>query len=417
LWEEIVIKEILSQEEQATILHIQGSRIHSTEQKNITKTGFRIYYSGLIGVAGACGEPDDLDLEKKAMAMLKKGIPYLPEATQDQQICVIYNYDVAHGNDFIADMELLMKALREEFPDFSFSKKIQLVDRTYKIQNNAGLYCHYQDHFLNLKLNFKHHSSTNSVDDLVFCFGRRFDQEVFLNICREKLNAFLQALDLPTSKTIPVIFPSNSRIIFSQLINDLNGQNLASPNSRLHGKIASDFFHPDFTFFQSHNSETLLTPFFDAEGMVNSDSEYRVPLIQNGMIVKGYTDKRSAMELGIPHTGSAVSEIGSLPESGLANYEIEAGDQDLAHLLQGQRAVLVDLVSRGSFSAQGHGEIMVQRAYLTDGIRLLGCLPALKLKTHADDMFGKDFIGVSKDPLTPLNQEHGVVMNMEVELL
>jgi PmbA protein len=412
---ESVIKEILSHERQATLLSIQDSHILSTQQNNTSSHSLRIYYSGLIGVAGACGEHDELELEKRAMGMLKSEIPYLPEVTQDQQICVIYNYDVAHGSDFVSDMELLLKDLRQNFSEFSFSNAIQLIDQTHKIQNNAGLFCQYQDHYLDLMLNFKHHSSTGETDGSLYCFGRRFIHELFLSYCEEKLNAYLNPCKILELKRYPVIFPSNERALFKNLIFDLDIRNMANKSSTLSGKLGQRLFNEDFTFYQSHHSEKLLVPFFDAEGTVHLDSDYRVPLIQNGEIVQAFSDKRCALEYGMPHTGSATAKHDELPTVELAHYELKAGNHSLSQLLQGEKGILVDRCSESIINTEGDFEITLLKSYLSDGEKVLGLLPPLKLKTSAKELFDKHFVGVTKDPLNPLNSEHGIVVNMQLQ--
>ena len=410
-----MVKEVLSLEKQANVLSIHNSQIVSNEVSNTSQTSLRIYYSGLIGVAGACDVHDEIELEKAAMGNLKLGIPYLPKATQDQQICVIYNYDVAHGNDFVSDMELLLVDLRKEFSDFSFSNTIQLIDKTHKIQNNAGLFCQYQDHYLDLMLDFRHSSSTEVKNGSVFCFGRRFVHELFLNYCKEKLNAFLHPCTIPAGKSIPVIFPSNTRALFQDLIFDLDIRNLANNNSKLSGMLGQKVFNEVFTFYQSHHSENLLVPFFDAEGTVHLDSEYRVPLIQKGEIVQAYSDKRSALEFGMPHTGSATAKYDELPTVELTHYELKAGNQSLSQLLQGEKAIMVDECSESFINKNGDFEVSLEKSYLCEGEKLIGLLPPLKLITPLSQLFKEAFVGVTKDPLVPLNSEHGVIITMQFE--
>jgi PmbA protein len=410
-----VVKEVLSLEKQANVLSINNSQIVSNELKNTIQTSLRIYYSGLIGVAGACDEHDEIELEKAAMGNLKLGIPYLPKVTQDQQICVIYNYDVAHGNDFVSDMELLLTDLRKEFSEFSFSNTIQLIDKTHKIQNNAGLFCQYQDHYLDLLLDFKHSASTEEKNGSVFCFGRRFVHELFLNYCKEKLYAFLHPCKIQSCKSIPVIFASNTKALFQDLIFDLNIRNMANKSSKLTGKLGQKVFNDDFTFYQSHHSENLLTPFFDAEGTVHLDSEYRVPLIKNGEVIQAFSDKRSALEFGMPHTGSATAKYDELPRVELAHYELKACNHSLSQLLQGEKSIMVDHCSESHINTNGEFEFTLKRSYLCKDEKLIGLLPPLKLKIPSEKLFKDAFVGVTKDPIIPLNSEHGVVINMQLE--
>ena len=230
----------------------------------------------------------------------------------------------------------------------------------------------------------------------------------------EKLNAYLNPCKIEESKRYPVIFPSNTQALFKELIFDLDVRNIAKSSSKLSGKIGSKLFSEDFTFYQSHHSENLLIPFFDAEGTVHLSSECRVPLIQNGEVIQAFSDKRSALEFGMPHTGSATASYDGLPTVELANYELKAGQQNLINLLQGEKGILVDHCSESTINADGDYEITLQKSYLSDGEKLLGLLPPLKLKTSAKEMFNQHFIGVTKDPLYPLNSEHGVLISMQL---
>ncbi len=406
-----MVKETIYEEHKATEIYIQQSEIKSIKKTHTQQTGLRIYYSGLIGVAGAIGPHDEIELEKKAMSMLQNKIPYLPDPTEEQQIYLIYNYDVAHGTDFIADMESLIQSLRQEFSDFSFNNLIQLKDQIYKIQNNAGLFLYYQDHFLDLKLSFNHTNSKDETDGLLICFGRRYDYNIFLKYCREKLLSFKKKINFPKQDTLPFIFPSNNRFIFSQIIHDLNGVNVVKGTSRWSNSMEQIKLHPDFTFMQSHHSENLLCPFFDSEGTAHMENDYRFPLIERGKVINAYTDKKTAMEYNMPHTGSAVSNHDEIPHLGFLNFEVQAGTKTTKELLEGKHGILVESISDGNFSSTGDFTCIVNKSYLTDGETLLGSLPSLMLKSSSDVMFGSDFIGVSKDPIYPLAQEHAILMN------
>ena len=50
----------------------------------------------------------------------------------------------------------------------------------------------------------------------------------------------------------------------------------------------------------------------------------------------------------------------------------------------------------GGFSDTGEYAMPVQMSYLTDGEKILGRLPPFTMRSNLFDMFGKDFIGVSK---------------------
>ncbi len=405
-------KETIVQDTHATVLQIENSAIKTVSTEDLVKNGLRIYYSGLIGVAGAIGDYDDLELEKKAMTMIKDGVSYLPEPTQDEQICMIFNYDVAHGTDFVEDMNKLLSMLRSNFPEFIFSNSIRLIDHCFKMQNNAGLFFQYQDHFLDLKLNFKHKSSQNPVDGLLCCHGRKYDQDVFMKSCHEQLLAFMNPVQLPETKKMPFIFSTQKVELFSKLIQDTNGRNVATHHSPLSGKLGHKLFNENFSFMQSHNPEKLICPFFDSEATTHPDSNYRIALIEKGVFVQAYTDKCTALEFNMPHTGSADGAFDELPYLGLRNYELLAGEQNIPELMEDQTGILVDTTEKSNFSENGDFSSVVTRSWLIKDGQKLGKLPPFQIKGSYDNMFGDDFVGISKDPLQPLTLEHGIVIKL-----
>lgn len=412
-----MIKEIIKQKEDSLILHVQKSKLHSIQKASIEKTGLRLYRNGYIGVAGAIGPVQDIDLEKKAKEILAMEIPYLPDPTQNLSHQVRYDDKTGEESLIISMMEMLLENLRIHFPDFSFSHHIRWTKRVDTMENDAGLSLSYQDAYLEISLLYKHVNSVELIDGSLGCVCRQFDQTAFLQYCQDILASFMRPAHLPSGSTLPVVFTSGFQTLFSRFCYDLNSRNLATKGSRLHDKIGIQHCHHDFTFYQSHHPENLFRKFYDAEGTFHPDSEYRVPLIQNGLIKQGYSDKRTAREFSLPLTGSSVSDFDGLPTLGLSDYEIEPGQKSIAELLEGRTGIFVDIASGGDFTPQGDFATPVQKAYLMDGTNIIGRLPPLQLNSHIDAMFGHDFIGVSQTPLFPLNQDLAVIITMPVTLI
>lgn len=412
-----MIKEIIKQEHEEIILHIQKTRIQSIQKKSIQKTGLRIYNQGCIGVAGMIGPYQESELDRKALDMLKMEIPYKPEPTKNQQYKQIFDQPISTGSDFVADMERLLGSLHTSFPDFSFSHNIRLTDCHESMNNDAGLSLEYRDYYLNLQFLFKHAKSVELIDGHLSCVGRAYDKGLFLESCREKLNAFLNPVELPQETILPVIFTTDFITLFIKFIQDLNGRNIATKSSKLYDKIGTKVFHEDFTLYQSHHSGNLFIPFYDSEGISHPETEFQVPLIQNGFIKQGFTDKRTALEYDIPLTGSAVCDFDGIPSLKYPRFELQPGRKTISALLDGRKGIYVDMASGGDYTPQGEFATPVQCAYLVEGDRLVGKLPPLQLNSKLEDMFGKDFIGVSKEPFFPLNQEHAIVINFAVKVI
>ena len=120
-------------------INISQTEIKSVRKKDITKTGFRIYENGFIGIAGAVGKADEAELEKRAIENLKLQIPYPYEPSSSLVKEVDYRKETLSDEDFVSEVEELLKILREEFPDFIFSNNIYIQEFETKLINNKGL--------------------------------------------------------------------------------------------------------------------------------------------------------------------------------------------------------------------------------------------------------------------------------------
>ena len=94
-----MIKEKYIKKLEEISINIVQSNIESIRKKNITKTGFRVYENGFIGIAGAVGEVDNLDLEKRAIDNLKLKIPYPYEPSTNMVKTVDYRKEIFSHED------------------------------------------------------------------------------------------------------------------------------------------------------------------------------------------------------------------------------------------------------------------------------------------------------------------------------
>ncbi len=63
---------------------------------------------------------DYLDLEKRAIENLKLKIPYPYEPSTNMVKTVDYRKEIFSNEEFVKEIEELLKILRQEFPDFIF---------------------------------------------------------------------------------------------------------------------------------------------------------------------------------------------------------------------------------------------------------------------------------------------------------
>jgi len=394
-------------------LNVVQTEIDSIRRKNVQKTGLRVYNQGYIGCAGAMGAYVEEDLFEKATKSLEGKIPYDFKPTGNLQRSEDYRRKILDEERMLEEFSAFLAALRSDQPMFTFANKINLTEEEHRIHNDQGLDLRFKDRILEVGLLFKEKSSVNVMDGFVGFWGRNYDRKKGLSEVNNIMNAYQNEVDLPKKKKLPVIFRTGDMTAYIKFLKDLDGNSYGSKSSLFSEKIGKDIFSPEFTLYQSRNpEETLLTPFFDVEGTVHPDE--RVSLVENGVLMSPFTDKRSAKKYDLPLTGSAAAEYDGIPTIGSPKLTIKDSGKTAKELLEGETGVFVMVASGGDFTPQGNFGSPVQLAFLFDGEKSIGRLPELKISSNVFDMYGKDFIGVSSDTIGPLNHEKYLMMYMEV---
>ncbi len=136
-------------------------------------------------------------------------------------------------------------------------------------------------------------------------------------------------------------------------------------------------------------------------------------MIENGVILRAFTDKRNAALLGFPSTGAAAGAYDDVPSLGGAPLTIAPSDRTLRELLAGEEAMLVVIASGGDYTGPGDYASPIQMALLTDGEKTLGRLPECNVRGNLFSLFGSDFVGISSDK--PLSGNRALVVRMTVD--
>lgn len=393
-------------------VNVSRSRIDSIKRKAIEKTGLRIYDGGCIGYAGAIGRYDAAELEKSAINTLKNGISYPWEPAGSLELEEDLSPGAPNEDVLLGEFEKLLDTLRETQPDFIFSDKLKLIEQDIRLTNDNGLRLHFKDRYIDMELSFKEKTSINIIDGAIAFSGRTYGHEALLKDFNEVCNAYKNIVELPEGERLPVVFTTQDKLPMLQLLQDLNGSNFGSSSSLMSGKTGQKLFNGCFTLYQTNDPAELPTAFFDAEGTVNRDYSYS--LIESGVLVSPYTDKRTAARYGLPLTGSAWAEYDSVPTLGHPNLKIKESGKTAKELLGGEPAILVMIASGGDFTPAGDFATPVQLAFLFDGEKLIGRLPELNISSNVFDMFGNSFRGVSSDTINPLSFYRYLIMDMKV---
>lgn len=407
-----MIKEKYINNVKETCITISNSMVESIRLKDDTKTSLRIYKDGFIGVAGAIGKYNEVDLEKGALESLEHKIEYPCEPSQNRQEKLDKRTEIIKDEEIVNEVEELLTELREEQPEFIFSHKIRIRETNTKLVNDSNLDLEYGDKAISIELIFKDKGSLNIMDGFIATEGRKYDRKLFLQESNMILNAYKNEVDLPNSGTYPIVYIADTMPL-SKLASDLNGKLFATGSSLFSNKIGEKLFNDDFTFYHSLNPEDVLnTPFFDAEGVVNND--YRYALIENGVIKSPYTDKRTSKRFNLPLTGTSAATYDGVPSLQPLGFKVKESNKTLKELLGGQTGIVVMIASGGDFTPSGDYGTPVQLAMLFDGENFIGRLPELQISSNIFDMFGGAFRGISKDCPLPCSKYNFAVIDMKV---
>ncbi|OAA29918.1 hypothetical protein AT15_01180 [Kosmotoga arenicorallina S304] len=408
-----MIKEKYTEKTSQIALNIENSKVESVRRKDITKTAIRVYSENKMGVAGGLGKVDEEELAEKAIKALDFDIHYPVEPTSDLEMNIVYHADFSDSDEFVNEIEELLLEISKEQPDFIFSNKATLTTTENSLNNNLGLNLFHRGTSINVGLIFKRKGSGNIFDGFVGYNGLKYDRKEFLNLTNEICEAFKNNIEEFKPGRYPVVFLQSDSIYLMKLYRDLHGLIFATGGSLLSGKIGQKLFSENFTLYQTRNhADGFYGPFFDLEGVVTP--EFRYPLIENGILRSPYTNKKTAKLFNLPHTGAAGGEYDSVPDVAAYPMSLKESDKTLEELLDGRKGIFVLVASGGDFTPDGKFATPVQLPFLFDGKKFIGKLPELNISSNLFDMFGKDFIGVGKNNLTPLGPSRAVIMEMDV---
>lgn len=407
-----MIKEKYTERIREISLNITQSMVDSIRQKDIKKTGLRVYENGNIGCAGAIGDYDEEELEKKAISSLEYKIPYNSKPGENMTRKEDYYTEIIPEDKIVGEIDELLATLRKEQPEFIFFNKINFTECELSLENTRGLDLSYRDKYMDFSLIFKEKASVNVFDGGVGFRGRRYDRIEIIKAVNDICNAYKNRVELPGEGILPVVFSADDTSPLRKFLTDLEGNKFGSNSSLFSGKLGQRLFSKDFTLYQTNNPKDLPGSFFDTEGTINEN--YRYALIDKGVLMAPFTDKRTADKYNLPLTGAASGEYDGAPVLGMPNLMIKESEKTAKELLRGEMGIFVLIASGGDFTPDGNFGTPVQLALLFDGERFIGRLPELNITASVFDMFGDSFIGVSSDDLLPLTNSKSLITKMKV---
>jgi PmbA protein len=383
-------KETISIQVKETAVRVQNTRVNAVRMKDIVKKGLRVYQDGKIGISGAIGDVPEEVLLDQAVQNLKTGIAYPYEMTGSRKDHRNYGSNPISGSELLNYTEEILSRLRQDYPEFDFSEGIVTKEATWQMRNTKGLDLEYKDAWLELGLLLKEKKSVNLIDGFLMYYGRSFDVEKFWAFNKGFLDAYNHSVPLPEGDHLPVFKLELSELILF-LSRSLNGEGYATGSSIFSGKMGEKLFHEKLVVEQNMSPLLRYEPFFDMEGTVLENDRH--VLIDKGRLVSVYTDKQTAAQYNLPHTGAATGGYDDKPGLSLAPIYFAVDSENIKAALNGKMAILVLISSGGDLTSDGSYAAPVQVSFLFDGEKIIGKLPEFTMRSHLYKMFGEDYIG------------------------
>lgn len=393
-----MIKELYQQTVREVSLNVSAGRVDSLRRKNITKSGCRVYENGYLGVAGCLGQPT-ADTWAAAERALARQVPTAPPETGKERIRE-QGEALIPAEAFRAGCEELLSTLRTEFPDFVLSNKLQMMDVEMRLENDGGLKYVDRKRSYAMILVVKQVGSPNMFDSHLLGVSRRFDREGWLAQARQVLTAHRTLLPMPEGERFLILDSAMGDALqnFSILDKALSGREYLAGTSLFQGKLGQQLFDPRVTLsYDVAGTEWLARDdvFFDKEGTTLPGD--RVDLIENGVLKTLETNKKYAAQLGLASTGGAFGDYDSAPALAALPLILASTGETLAQLTAGRDCIVPLIASGGEWTDAGDYATPVQCAYLFRDGKLVGRLPEFNLSVKLNELFGKDFVGVSAD--------------------
>lgn len=393
-----MIKELYQQTVREVSLNVSAGRVDSLRSKRITKSGCRVYDNGYIGVAGCLGQPT-ADTWAAAEQALARQVPAAPPETGRERVRE-QGEPLIPAEEFRAGCEELLAELRAEFPDFVLSNKLQMMDVEMRLENDGGLKYVDRKRSYAMILVVKQVGSPNMYDSHLLGVSRRFDREGWLDQARQVLTAHRTLLPMPEGERFLILDSAMGDALgnFSILDKALSGREYLAGTSLFQGRLGQPLFDPRVTLsYDVTGTEWLARDdvFFDKEGTTLPGD--RVNLIEHGVLRNLATNKRYAAQLGLASTGGAFGDYDSAPALDALPILLVSTGETLAQLTAGRDCIVPLIASGGDWTDAGDYATPVQCAYLYRDGKLVGRLPEFNLAVKLNELFGKDFVGVSAD--------------------
>lgn len=368
------------------------SKLKAFQRTSTQSTSYRVYEEEKVGIYCHIGQCEDEEgYEKAKENLLERARPYPFEIESG-----VRKRDMTERE--LTDKELMntakdcMDYLVECYPKFVYRMIVNQSKEIYTQTNDKGMNYEYIDCCVSVMVEFKHVDSKDITNGYFSFSLRDYDKAVFQIMADDYLANYDKELELPDE----IIIDMQYYDLLGKLYNCLSYEELSLGTSLLSGKIGEKLFSEDFTLMHDvSEKECWFNRFWDGDGCVHENDKFTY--IENGVLISGYSDKRTSKKYNVPHTKNAYHNDVDIPGPGGLNLRIKRSEKTVKELLNGRYCIIPAYMGGGGFADNGDYAVPIQYALLSDGERILGRVPAFTMISNMFDMFGKDFIGVGSD--------------------
>lgn len=369
---------------------IVENQLTSFDITNATETSFRVYKDGLAGIHYQQGKMSDEEGFAKAEKNLELKRPY-PFEIETGKRSRDKTEKPLSDEEIMDTAKKILKYLRKKHPDYTYSGRVTTHIWEETAENSKGMNYKAKDAYSNAGIEFKHKDSKDISDGYIDFSQRTFKLRHFYKIADNILDNFTKQVPMPEECIIIDKYYGYT----GKLRESLTLENLKTGTSLLTGKIGQQIFSKDLTVTHDVSDKTTwMNSFWDGEGVVCKGD--KVTFIKEGKVIRGFCDKAKAKKYKVKTTGNAGGNYADIPSGNFCTMTLKPGKKSAKEMLNGKLAIIPIQSSGGGFKEQGEYTMPVQIGLLTDGEKILGRVPPFTISTNMFDMFGKDFIGISK---------------------
>ncbi len=324
-------------------IEVRKQKLEAAESADNRTIGLRIIYNGRQATSSLSDDglwnPQDIVDEITARAKILPKDPYAIVAPNG--LSNLKDLDL-YDNSIISSEKLKETALKTE----NFALENKAINNSLgasasaslseiALINSFGFYGYYK------RSSFSKSVSVLAGEGLQMERDYAYDHKIFWDDLKTNKNIGYEATErtlrrlnpqIPRTGSYKVIFdPRVSRSLIHTLTNAINGSSIIQKNSFLQEKMGETILPTCLNLIDNPLLKRgLASRPFDADGYLSRKNIF----IEDGFLKSWILDERSALELGLKSTASAVRNAGSLPLPAPSNIALIGGNIPLKQLMK-----------------------------------------------------------------------------------